>query len=105
MHVGTLENVQYDMIIGNDLLQYLKIDIKYSTATIQWDQAEIPMRSNEATIEDSFYIHDSPCVQEAAERIKRILDAKYEPANLDEIVHDCTHLTDEEKQKPQNFIN
>ena len=28
MHVGTLENVHYDMIIGNDLLESLKIDIK-----------------------------------------------------------------------------
>jgi hypothetical protein len=43
MHVGTLENVRYDMIIGNDILEYLKFDIKYSTATIKWDGAEIPM--------------------------------------------------------------
>jgi hypothetical protein len=26
MHVGTLENISYDMIIGNDLLQVLQID-------------------------------------------------------------------------------
>jgi hypothetical protein len=44
MHVGTLENVRYDMIIGNDLLESLKIDIKYSTSTIEWDSAEIPMK-------------------------------------------------------------
>ena len=36
-HVGTLENVHYDMIIGNDLLEHLKIDLKYSTVTIEWD--------------------------------------------------------------------
>jgi hypothetical protein len=51
MHVGTLENVHYDMIIGNDLLERLKIDLKYSTATIEWDGAEIPMKSRDATIE------------------------------------------------------
>jgi hypothetical protein len=28
VHVGTLENVSYDMIIGNDLLESLKIDLK-----------------------------------------------------------------------------
>jgi hypothetical protein len=93
MHVGTLEKVRYDMIIGNDLLEYLKFDIKYSTATIEWDGAEIPMRSRDSTIEDSYLINDSPCLQEAAERIKKILDAKYEPANLDEIVESCSHLT------------
>jgi len=98
MHVGTLENIQYDMIIGNDLLESLKIDIKYSTATIEWENAEIPMRSRDATIEDSYLIADTPCLQEAAERIKQILDAKYEPANLDEITRSCTHLT-QDKQR------
>jgi hypothetical protein len=93
MHVGTLENVRYDMIIGNDMLEYLKIDIKYSTATIEWNGAEIPMRSRDSTIKDSYLISDSPSLQEAAERIKKILDAKYEPANLDEIVESCSHLT------------
>jgi hypothetical protein len=93
MHVGTLENVRYDMIIGNDLLEYLKFDLKYSTATIEWDGAEIPMRSRDSTIEDSYLINDSPSLQEAVERIKKILDAKYEPANLDEIVDSCSHLT------------
>jgi hypothetical protein len=45
MHVGTLENMQYDMIIGNDLLEHLKIDLKYSTSTIKWDGTEILMKS------------------------------------------------------------
>jgi hypothetical protein len=98
MHVGTLENTPYDMIIGNDLLECLKIDLKYSTSTITWDGIEIPMKSRDATLEDSYFIHDSPCLAEAAERIKRILDAKYEPANLEEIVADHTHLSEEEKE-------
>jgi hypothetical protein len=104
MHVGTLENVHYDMIIGNDILEYLKFDIKYSTATIEWDGAEIPMRSRDSTIEDSYLINDSPCLQEAAERIKKILDAKYEPANLDEIVYSCSHLTQEEQIKLKTLL-
>ena len=48
------------MIIGNDLLESLKIDIKYSTSTIEWDGAEIPMKSRDATIEDSYFIVDTP---------------------------------------------
>jgi hypothetical protein len=40
---------------------------------------------SDLTIKDSYLIHNTPCLQEAAERIKQILDAKYEPANLDEI--------------------
>ncbi len=36
VHVGTLLNVSYDMIIGNDLFKRLKIDVKYSSVTIEW---------------------------------------------------------------------
>ena len=97
MHVGTLDNVQYDMIIGNDLLQSLKIDIKYSTSTIEWDDIEIPMRSRDATSEDSYVIAED-CLKDASQRIKEILDAKYEPANLDEITTNCKNL-DEEQQE------
>ena len=67
MHVGTLENTPYDMIVGNDLLEHLKIDLKYSTSTMTWDNVEIPMKSRDATLENSYYIHDSPCLEEAAE--------------------------------------
>ena len=87
------------MIIGNDLLECLKFDIKYSTATIEWDGAEIPMRSRDATIEDSYLISDTPSLQEAAERIKQILDAKYEPANLDKVAESCSHLTQDGRLK------
>ena len=104
MHVGTLENIHYDMIIGNDLLEYLKFDIKYSTSTIEWDGAEIPMRSKDSTIENSFVISDTPCLQEAAERIKQILDAKYTPANLEELVKGCTHLTVNEQHKLKTLL-
>jgi hypothetical protein len=103
MHVGTLENVHYDMIIGNDLLERLKVDLKYSTATIEWDGAEIPMKSRDATIDDSYYIHDTPCLEEAAERIKQILDAKYAPANIDELTTKCTYLT-LQQQEDLNFL-
>ena len=87
MHIGTLENITYDMIIGNDLLEYLETVIKYSTLTIVWNDTEIPMKLWDATIYDTYHIQDTtPCLEEAAECIKGILDAKYETAN-------CTHLT------------
>lgn len=98
MYVGILKNVQYDMIIGNDLLESLKIDIKYSTSTIEWDGAEIPMKSRDATIEDSFFVMDSPSLVEASERIKQILDAKYEPANISDVTANCTYLTEQQRE-------
>jgi hypothetical protein len=43
VHVGTLENIHYDMIIRWDLLEYLGIDIQFSKSCITWDTAEILM--------------------------------------------------------------
>jgi hypothetical protein len=97
MHVGTLDNVQYDMIIGNDLLQALKIDLKYTTSMIDWDGIEIPMRSRDATPEDSYIINESSPLNDATKRVKEILDAKYEPANLENIAESCTNLTKEQQ--------
>ena len=104
MHVGTLNNIQYDMIIGNDLLESLKIDIKYSTSTIEWDDMEIPMRSRDVTSKDSYVINDTPCLQDASKRIKEILDAKYEPANLEEIAANCTNLTKKQQKELHTLL-
>ena len=58
------------MIIRNDLLEHLKIDLKYSTSTIVWNGTEISMKSQEAIIYDSYYIQHTPCLEEAVEHIK-----------------------------------
>ena len=98
MHVGTLDNIHYDIIIGNDLLQHLKIDLKYSTSTIEWDGIKIPMRSRATTLEDSYFIQDQPSLQEAVDSIKMILDAKYQLADLTELAANCTNLTKEQQE-------
>jgi len=62
------------------------------------------MRSRNATIEDSYYTHETPCHEGTVGRIKRILDAKYEPADLDEVVVNCTHLTKEQKAESISLL-
>ena len=89
----------YDMIVGRDLLEPLGIDIKYSSKAIEWDGISIPMKGQEASRKDSNHVEDSEKVIQSTERIKKILDAKYEPADLDKVVESHTHLTEEE-QKP-----
>ena len=34
----------YDMIIGRDMLEFLGVDIRFSTMTVEWDSAEIPFK-------------------------------------------------------------
>ena len=91
----------YDMIIGRDILEELGIDIKFSTHTIQWGEREIPMKDKDCGEKESYFVDDSKAGEESMERIKQILDAKYEPANLKEVTKGCTHL--ELKQRLQLY--
>ena len=88
----------YDMIIGRDLLTDLNIDLLFSEQVIQWDGHTLPFRGHEATPETSFHVQDSMAVDEASERIKGILDAKYVAADLKEVVAAAEHLTEEQQQ-------
>ena len=78
----------YDMIIGRDLLEELGINIKFSTGVIEWDEAQLPMRSPNMTQEDVFLAESTEghLAIRAADRMKQILDAKYEKANLNDEV-------------------
>ena len=92
----------YDMIIGRDLMDSIGLDLLFSENLIRWDNATVPMRDNSLFREEKsnpynelFSMHDP--VTTEAERIQRILDMKYAPADLDQIVQESTHLTEYEK--------
>lgn len=87
----------YDMIIGRDILQDLGIDLSFSQKQIEWDESQIPFKDADATFDEAYFIPDG--LEEAAERMKRILDAKYEPADLRKVVDESDYLKDEEKDK------
>jgi len=44
-------------------------------------------------------------VDEATQRLKCILDAKYESADLEQIVAQCTNLNNEQKQSLKELLN
>ena len=71
--------------------------------TVQWDTAVIPMKEIDSTIENSYAIEDSEAVHDATERIKKILDTKCEPADLDEVVSACMHLINASTSKILRF--
>ena len=103
VHV-TNADMGYDMIIGMDLLTELGIDILNSNSSIKWDEAEIPMRPRDSTIEDSYVIEDPQAVQDSTNRINNILDAKYNAANLKQVVTDSINLNKEEKAKLHKLL-
>ena len=87
---------RYDMIIGRDLLQQLGMVIDFNTNTIQWNEAIVPMKNPDAQKQEA-YIQDSESIDDATRRIKDIIEAKYEPANLEEVVELSTNLNKEQR--------
>ena len=88
----------YDMIIGRDILKDLGIDLCFSDETVIWDEHDIPFKDADAEVQEAYYIPDPGIVDEAAERLKSILDAKYQMADLDQVTKEMTHLDATEKQ-------
>ena len=96
--------LNYDMIIGRDLMMQLGININFKNKTINWMDAEVPMRNPQST-SNEFFIQETGIVEDAMTRVKNILDAKYEPANLEQVVAECTHLSKEKQEKLLKLLN
>ena len=89
----------YDMIIGRDILRFLEIDIHFSTQEVVWDHATLPFKHVDATPLDAYHVSEPEVITKASDRIKKILDAKYEPADLKKVCSAHTHLQMEQQQK------
>ena len=92
------DGIGYNMIIGRDLLNDdLNIDVKFSDNPIKWEDQLVPMKSFaelhknkhptrkelNATILRSV---EPISTEEATDRVVKILDSNYEPADLDKVV-------------------
>ena len=92
----------YDMIIGRDLLEFLGIDVRFSTLTLEWDGVELPFKNVDDTIEEAYHVDEPDMVKDS---IKKILDADYNAADLDEVCKEQVHLNDEEQNKLLELLN
>ena len=91
---------RYDMIMGRDLLSELGFIIDFQNQTTKWDEVTIDMKNIDSTFETSYQMEDPVDVQQQTSRVQTILDAKYEAADLEEIVQkDCSHLSTTEQDK------
>ena len=83
----TSQKSNYDVILGQDLLRELRINLDYQNNFVIWKETKIPMKSNNCKMQTNFVIQDSKNIKSAANRIKKILDANYEKANLKNITN------------------
>jgi hypothetical protein len=89
----------YDMIIGRDMMQDLKIDIRFSDQMVYWDGSEMPFKDVDEDIETSYYIEDPESITAELYRAEKILDNDYQRASLEDVAKAQEHLTDDEQQK------
>ena len=91
------------MIIGRDLLNQLNIDVRFSNGTIKWEDQVVPMKNFQRIWKDNhpskkelrstiLCLIEPRSTREATERVVKILDSKYEKANLNEIVEGARNL-------------
>jgi len=80
------------------LMSELKLDILFSTNEVRWDEATIPFKSRDATLETAYFLKDSDAVEESISRMKGILDAKHERADLADTCSNFDCLSHEQQQ-------
>ncbi|MGH7974221.1 MAG: reverse transcriptase/ribonuclease H family protein, partial [bacterium] len=94
------KTASYDMIMGRDLINALGLILDFKMHTITWDDLTVPMKergeigSSEAAKSLYHMAMEPQSIIKANCRAQRILDAKYEAANLTEVVKSKgSHLT------------
>ena len=96
LHV-TQMNGRYDVILGQDVLKKLGLVIDFRTETVRWNNSVIDMKPPDCIQETSYYLNNTAKIAKDTERMSRILDAKYMPANLHEVADANAHLTELQK--------
>jgi hypothetical protein len=79
-----------------------------------WDESTIKMKEDKDLSYinspiNEFYWHEesyeSQALNDASSHLKKILDVKYEPANLNKIACNCDYLTDEQMHYYHYYIS
>ena len=100
----TRRPMNYDIIIGEDLLKELGFVINYREETITWEDATIAMKPMDAAAPTFFGLEGDDTPELMAEKMHGILAAKYSPADLQEVADSCTHLNEEERKKLHTLL-
>ena len=84
--------------MGRDLMKLLKVDVKYSSDTLEWvGNGKIPLKPLEVGIDMHFFIDDPDELMAEVDRISSILDTKYAKDDLEKVSEANPHLNKKEK--------
>ena len=96
------------MIIGRDLLSESNIDVRFSDGTIKWEDQIVSMKifqgiwKNDCTLKKELKAailrsNKPKSTRDSTQRVIKILDSKYEKADLDQIMKNATNLDKTQK--------
>jgi len=98
MHV-TKSLGPYDMIICREILKFLKINLRFSDEIIEWDGAEMPFKDRDASTKEAHHLADSNPVEDTVHRVKGILDAKCDKADVEKICEEQAELDSQQQEQ------
>jgi hypothetical protein len=102
------------MIISHDLMSQIGIILNFDKQTMMWDESTIKMKEYEDLLDinspiNEFYwheeIYESQALIDASSHLKKILDAKCGPADLDKIARNCDYLTDDKQMQLLSLLH
>ena len=93
------------MILGRDVMSLLGIDILFSQKVVTWNGNELPFKPDSADVDKDYHVEESMAVHTSTERIKEILDAKCEAANLDQVCASQEHLSLTQRQQLKQLLD
>ena len=94
--------------VFNSFNSGISIHSDFKDQTMTWDDSTINMKDPESfpelldPVNDFFWNnnqYETEALQEASTSLQKILDVKYAPADLDEVVWMCGHLTEDKKHQ------
>ena len=100
----TKQKSNYDLILGREILRELGINLNFSNNTTNWNDTSIPMKPAHNSTRTHFAISDSKRVASETKRIKKILDAKYEKADLNKLDNNLDYLNTNKQSKLLKLI-
>jgi hypothetical protein len=102
--ISVNENPTYDLIIGIETLGRWRTLLDFCDRVVTLDGLQAPMKSNDELMDrQSLYntyreAIEPTSTKEETTRVTKILDAKYEKADLPKVVEEnCAHLTSDQK--------
>jgi hypothetical protein len=108
-HIFDSPSCHYDIILGRDILNQLKIDILYSNKIIRWLDFEVAMKTKHywQNAWNMYYTfaQDDNLSESVDSFLREILPSKYEKANIDDVIKKQAQLTLDQQNELHEVLN